>query len=306
MFAAGVGIYANDKLFGLEFIPSSSDIVGVFDKSSVVTTVQGEAAVHFIDVGQGDCELICADGVSVLIDCGEAQYSDTVARYIRALGISKLDYVIGTHQHSDHIGGLADLLEKFEVGKLIMPKLSDEVTPTSNWYEELLEVIESRGIEAEYAVEGTEITLGDAVLRIAAPVKSDYDNLNNYSIVCRLTHGGNSFLFTGDIETTAESDIIAAGEYLKSNVLKVAHHGSSSSTSEEFLAAVSPKYAVIEVGEGNSYNHPKAEIVKRLSDTGAEIYTTMKYGSIVFVSDGEELEIHTDKGADESTKEDAA
>ena len=165
-------------------------------------------------------------------------------------------------------------------------------------------MIGSKDITAEYSRTGTEIKLDSgAVLRIIAPVHSDYSSLNNYSIACRLVHGNRSFLFTGDIERAAENDIVNSAEYLKSDVLKVAHHGSTSSSTPAFLEAVMPEYAVIEVGEGNSYGHPKPEVVKRLNSLGAQILTTMECGNIVFVSDGEQLTIHTDNGITDRTEE---
>ena len=163
-------------------------------------------------------------------------------------------------------------------------------------FEDMLDTIDRRGITAEYSRLGRTLDLGNgAVLEFLAPVHDDYTNLNNYSITCRLVHGNKSFLFTGDIERAAESDILNSGKYIRSDVLKVGHHGSTSSSTPAFIEAVSPKYAVIEVGEGNSYGHPKTEVVNRLLSHGCSIYTTMDNGNIVFTCDGENFRIYTDQ-----------
>ena len=246
MFVLSLGIYLNEKIFKLEFIPTSAEIMGMLGGGTTVTTADGEIAVHYIDVGQGDCELIVAGDTRVLIDCGEAEYSGRVINYISRLGFRRLDYIIATHPHDDHIGGMAAIMEEFSVGKVIMPEIPDSILPTSRHFEEMLDVIGSKDITAEYSRTGTEIKLDSgAVLRIIAPVHSDYSSLNNYSIACRLVHGNRSFLFTGDIERAAENDIVNSAEYLKSDVLKVAHHGSTSSSTPAFLEAVMPEYAVI-------------------------------------------------------------
>lgn len=289
-------IYANDVLFKFDFIPSGDEIVSWFSrKPDTVTTADGEISVHFVDVEQGDCELIIAGDTTVLIDCGEKIYSSRVISYLESQGVRKLDYVIATHPHEDHIGGMADIMKEFTVGKVIMPEIPDDLLPMTQNFENMLDVIDSRGIDAEYSRLGSRIKLGSgAVLEILAPVHDDYTNLNNYSITCRLTHGSRSFLFTGDIERAAESDILNSGEYLRSDVLKVGHHGSTSSSTPAFVEAVDPEYAVIEVDEGNSYGHPKPEVVNRLISHDCRIFTTMDDGNIIFTSDGENFRIFTD------------
>lgn len=292
-----VVIYANDVFFKLDFIPSSHSIMSwINGKQDSVSAAEGEISVHFIDVEQGDCELIVSGEKTVLIDSGEKLYASRVTSYLKDQRIRRLDYIIATHPHDDHIGGLAEIMRNFQVGTVIMPEIPSELLPMSKEFEDMLDVIEQRRINAEYSRTGRVLDLGNgAALEFLAPVHDDYSNLNNYSIACRLSHGNRSFLFMGDIERAAESDMLNSGAYLKSDVIKVGHHGSTSSSTPAFVERVSPEYAVIEVGEGNSYGHPKKEVVNRFLEHGCKIYTTMDSGNIIFISDGENFRIFTDR-----------
>lgn len=308
VFVLSLGLYLNEKVFRFEFLPTSAEITAVLNgKNSVIHTSDGEVAVHYIDVGQGDCQLIVAGDTRILIDSGEAIYADRVINYLSQMGFRRLDYVIATHQHEDHIGGMSKILDTFTVGKFIMPEVPDDMLPMSKEFESLLDVIESRGITAEYSQQLSIIRLNnDAYLEFLAPVHNDYSALNDYSVVCRLVHGERSFLFTGDAQRAAESDLVNSGENLRSDVLKVGHHGGTSSTTPAFLEAVSPRYAVISVGKGNSYGQPKTEVLERLTKHNCEIYTTMHSGTIVFVSNGNEFTIYSDGGSGDFRKEEAA
>lgn len=303
-----LAVHLNDELFQLDFIPSSAEISAMLNgQNNTYITKDGVISVHYIDVEQGDCELIVAGDTKILIDCGEAFFSERVIKYISGLGIRKLDYVIATHPHDDHIGGMADILDRFSIGKVIMPEIPDKTLSITKNFERMLDVISRKNIAAEYSRTDSNIQLDNgAVLQFLAPVHDDYSDLNNFSIACRLVYGSNSFLFTGDIERAAESDIINSGAYLKSDVLKVAHHGSTSSSTAAFIDMVSPRYAVICVGEDNSYGHPKQQIIDCLKECNATIYTTMQQGNIVFVSNGEEISISFGDGTEYSEAEDAA
>lgn len=291
VFAAA--FFLNDRFLKIDGIPTWDDLYRSAGLSST-TQVEGEVSVHFIDVGQGDCELIRTKSKNILIDCGEKEYYSTVIDYIKSQNISRLDYIVVTHPHSDHAGGMSYIINEFEVGKVIMPKLQDSLIPTTSTYTRLLTAIDDNGVEVEYAQSGKKYDLDDCEMTILAPV-TDYDDLNNYSVTLKFIHGNNSFLLTGDIEEEAEKDILNSGADVSADVLKVAHHGSSTSSKKSFLKAVAPDYAVIEVGSPNSYNHPNSATLERLENLGAEIYRTDLNGNIVFVSDGQSLSVTTEK-----------
>lgn len=253
------------------------------------TIVDGDLSVHFINVGQGDCSLIISDGQTALIDAGEAEYGDTVVSYLNSQGIKKLDYVIVTHPHSDHMGGIATVLESFDVGKVIVPKVSDEMTPTTKTYKVFLQTVQNEGLKLTQAKVGDVYNLGEASLELLAP-NSDYKDLNNYSIVSLLTYGENKFLFMGDAESKSEKEMLEKNLLTKVDVLKVGHHGSSTSSKKKFLEVVSPDYAVILCGD-NSYNHPHEDTVDNLLEYTDNIYRTDQQGTVVFTSDGKRLSV---------------
>ncbi len=260
--------------------------------------------IHYIDVGQGDCSLIKWEGAAVLIDCGEQEYADTVLAYLKEQGVKKLDYIITSHPHSDHMGGMGDIISQMDVGKVIAPKVAAELTPTSKCYERFVTALKNKGIKLTAAKPGTvySLTAGDGTAEGKSPPKieilspvTDYDDLNNYSVTARLIYGSSAFLFTGDIEIKAENDILESGADLSADVLKVAHHGSSSSTGEKFFDAVSPKICVIQCGSGNSYGHPHAETMELLNERKVKIYRTDLNGTVTVYSDGEEIFVKTEK-----------
>ena len=294
VFAFFLFFVLNDRFLRIDGIPTWEDLYQSAGLSSPVSAVEGDVSVHFIDVGQGDCELIKTQNKAVLIDCGEKEYYADVIDYIKTQKIEYIDYVIVTHPHSDHAGGMSFILDEFDIGTVIMPKIQESVTPTTSTYIRLLKSIENKNITVEYAEAGKEYTLDDVKMTLLSPVQ-DYDDLNNYSVAVKLVHGENSFLFTGDIEKEAENDIIENGYNISADVLKVAHHGSSTSSQKKFINAVSPNYAVIEVGSPNSYNHPNADTIQRLENKEITIYRTDLYGNIVFVSDGKTFDILTEK-----------
>lgn len=259
-------------------------------ESNPVSDSEGDCQVHYIDVGQGDSVLIRSDGSNILIDAGENDQGKTVVDYLKAQGVKKLDMVLMTHPHSDHIGGMDTVIREFEVGKIVMPRLSEELVPTTKTYTDVLMAVAEKGLKITPAKPGDAYPLGNGSLTILGPV-SEYEDLNDTSLVCRFDYEGKRFLFTGDIEKAVEKDLLkteAAGEALRADVLKLAHHGSKTSTSSAFYQAVDPAFCVISVGDGNSYGHPNAETLQTLKSNGAQVLRTDYQGSIVFqVSFGE-------------------
>lgn len=233
--------------------------------------------VHFIDVGQGDSELVCCGGEDMLIDGGVPEEGATVEDYLRENGVKSLEYVVGTHPHDDHIGGLVDVIRDFPTGTIIM----SPATTTTQTYENFLNAVKSRDKTITRAVVGRSYSLGGAKFQILGPI-SNYDDLNDMSVVIRLTYKSRAFLFTGDASAPSEQDLLASGTDLSADVLKVGHHGSSTATTEAFLEAVHPSFAIISVGQGNSYGLPDTEVTQRLKDAGITVFRTDTDGTIVF------------------------
>lgn len=250
--------------------------------------------VHFIDVGQADCILIEEpSGKNILIDGGNRADAELVKDYLHDHSIKKIDLLIGTHPHEDHIGGLKDVIESFDIGTIYMPK----VVHTSSTYENLLKTVKKYNYKITPPKAGSSFKFGDTTLEILGPVSNAYESLNNYSIVIRLSYGNTSFLFTGDAEELSEQEILDKGYNISSTVLKVAHHGSRYSTTEAFLQNVSPKYAVISSEVDNSYGHPHREVLELLNKHHADIYRTDEMGTIVLSSDKQTISLEENKGS---------
>lgn len=263
-----------------------------------------DLAVHYFDVGQGDSTLIKYKDKTVLIDAGEKDMGSTVVGYLKDLGIERLDYIIATHPHSDHIGGLPEVIRSFETGTVIAPRVSDEMTPTTKVYERFLTALSEKGLRLTAAKTGTVYSLADeniendnTAFEIIAPVGDDYDDLNDWSVGIRLVHGETAFIFTGDAEKGAEKDMIESGAELAADVLKTPHHGSGTSSSKAFLEAVKPSIAVISSGDGNSYGHPHAETLDKFNEYGIKYYRTDGCGTVTVYSDGEAIKVVTEKEA---------
>lgn len=290
----------NNKLFGVGIIAIVFVLGAIFSFNKLDTAINqnniqtnavtnGNLEVHFIDVGQADCILVKNNSNAMLIDAGNNDDGEIIKSYLKEQNITRLDYVIGTHPHEDHIGGLDVVINNYDIGTIIMPKKST----TTQTFKDVVNAIKNKGLAITNPVVGTKYTLGGAEFTILAPNKDYGDELNNYSVGIRIVYGNNSFVFTGDAEEEAERDIIATGLELKADVLKLGHHGSSTSTSNQFLKAVSPKHAVITCGKDNDYGHPHRETMTKISNM--EVYRTDEQGSIIATSDGTNITWNTKK-----------
>ena len=255
------------------------------ERKNAVTVPMDGLYVHYIDVGQGDSELVCCNGEYMLIDAGEPDASDAVLEYLDRLGIDKLDYLVCTHSHSDHCGGLDAVVESLEVETVFTSPYAGD----SPSYEIFTDAVYDAGLELTVPVLGESYRLGEASFSFIGPLE-DYDNLNDDSLVMRLEYGDTSFLFTGDMTSKAEKDLINDGADLRCDVLKVGHHGSSGSSCYQFLYEAQPGIGVISCEKGNSYGHPHEETLSRLNDADVTVYRTDLEGSIVIFSDGMKVE----------------
>lgn len=241
---------------------------------------EGTLTVHFIDVGQADCQLIeLPNGEVMLIDAGNNDDASLIKKYIKKLDIDTIDYLVGTHPHEDHIGSLDAVIENFNIGTLYMPNAEAD----TKTYRSTMETIRKNNIDPVITYAGETIYAdSDLKIEVVAPVK-DYEDLNNASIVIHLTYKDSTFLFTGDAEELSENDITAD---IEADVLSVGHHGSSTSTSDSFLKRVDPMYAVISCGKDNDYGHPHRETIQKLEDDDITIYRTDEMGTIICSTTG--------------------
>lgn len=287
-----------DKLFGeselSKSIKASLNITStqeVKKENDIVTTVadkiniaENKLNILFLDVGQADSQSIICDSKVMLIDAGNAKDGEKIVDGLKALGISKIDYVIGTHVHEDHIGGMSYIIEAFDIGEFYLPY---NVNNTSNYYKRLLTSLSNKELSISEATVGNKKNLGTANFEIMSVDNSEPENANLSSIVIQLSYGNKNYLFMGD----AESENEKARDWNDIDVLKVGHHGSLTSSSNEFLKQVLPEIAIISVGKDNSYGLPKDKIIDRISNLGTTIYRTDYDGTIQLISDGNINEI---------------
>lgn len=260
------------------------------NQNAYINTNNDLLKVHYLDVGQGDSIFIeLPNNETMLIDAAESYQSENIINYLKNLNYQKIDYVIGTHPHTDHIGGLKDIINTFEIGKIYMPK----VVSTTKTYESLLMAIKDKNLKINTAKAGTSIIDTDALkINILAPNNSTYTELNNYSVVTKITYGSTKFLFMGDAEKLSENEI---KENVTADVIKIGHHGSNTSSSIDFIKKVNAKYGIISVGLNNKYNLPKEETITNWENSGTKIYLTSTNGTIRASSDGTNIKIESEK-----------
>ena len=258
--------------------------------NSEINTKEPLLKVHYLNVDQGDSIFIeLPNKETMLIDAAESNQSTKIINYIKNLNYNKLNYVIGTHPHTDHIGGLKDIINTFVIEKIYMPK----VISNTKTYENLLLTIKDKNLKITTGKAGVNILTNDNLtIDILAPNQEKYTELNNYSIVLKLTYNNTKFLFMGDAEKLSENEITSN---LEADVIKIGHHGSNTSSGTEFINKVHAKYGIISVGLNNNYNLPKQEIINKWENFGTKIYMTSTNGTITAISDGTNIKIESEK-----------
>lgn len=253
---------------------------------------KGQLNVLFINIGQGTSVLIEKNGNYLLYDTGDNDKEELMVRTLKEHNIKKIDVVIGSHPHADHIGGLDDVIDNFDVKKLYMPK----VTTNTKTFESVLLSAKKKGLKITSAKAGTTIDFGkDISVDVLAPIKSKYDDLNDYSVVVKLTYKNQSVLLTGDASYESEMDMVKSGEDLRASLLLTPHHGSSSSSSQKMISAVNPEYTVIQVGANNKYGHPTDKVLKRLEKQKVKVFRNDLQGSILATTNGDKWEFKTER-----------
>ncbi len=273
---------------GLAACDAGASTPGDAAQTPAASQTQADAAftMHFIDVGQALSVLVECDGQYMLYDGGNVDDGSLVVSYLQKQGVEQLEYVFCSHAHEDHVGGLAAVLAYFPANHVYSP-----VTQAgSTCFKNFVKYTQQQGLQVEVPAVGTAWQLGGAAVQLLGPV-AQYDDPNNTSLVLRIDYGSTSFLLTGDMETTAERDLVSSGANLKADVLQVGHHGSSTSTSYVFLNAVLPEIGVISCGVNNSYGHPHEETLSILRDAGVDLYRTDLLGTITVASDGQNYTI---------------
>ena len=256
----------------------------------------GELYMYSINVGQADATLVLLpDGANLLIDAGNREDAALLIDFISERGVEKLDYVIATHPHEDHIGSMSEIIESFEIGTFYMP----DAVNTTSCYEDMLDSLINENVRVEIAEKGVKVKEGACDIEIISPLNKEYEDLNHVSAVTKIIYKDTSFLIMGDAEKINESEMIENNKKgLKSTVLRVGHHGSNTSSSKKFLQAVEPELAVISVGEGNDYGHPHEEVIKRIEKLKIPYLRTDESGTILIISDGDKIEVIEEREAD--------
>lgn len=268
---------------------STASVINAGEQEAAEVNSGEELMVYFLDVGQADSILIRAGNNNMLIDAGNNEDGALIVSYLKELGVEQLDYVVGTHPHEDHIGGMDDIINNFDIETYMMP----DVLSTTKTFEDVLTALSNNNLTYLVPKEGSSYDLGSADVKIIY-VGEEGGDLNDASVVLKLTYGDNSFLFTGDATSNVEEELLESNANIKSDVLKVAHHGSDYSSTNEFIDAVNPEYAVISAGKNNSYNHPSLNTLEKFNKRGIKVYRTDEDNTIIFTSNGSDLTITTE------------
>lgn len=296
MLVLGVSLFfvLNHFFFKIDGVPSLDELFGIYKPIAEPVTAD-TAQVHFIDVGQGDSAVIITSEAAILIDGGEYDMNGKVYNSLKSHGVEKLDLVICSHPHSDHIGSLSSVLTYMPAEKILLPAMDSDSIPSTKTFKDLLETAEKRNIPIAFTKSGDKFSFGDNLtVDIIAPLGGKYEKENNNSVVCNISVFGKRFLFTGDVESEEQSRIVKNCDSLKCDVIKVPHHGSRTSAYFPLISKASPDYAVFTAGQGNSYGHPHDEALEMYGDFGCTILRTDLKGSVVFIVSRDTLKYITE------------
>lgn len=255
---------------------------------------ENKMIIHYIDVGQGDCILIQVNNKNLLIDSGPSSNRKDLLNYLEKLNIKKFDYIIATHPHEDHIGNMDTIIKRYDIGSFYSPK----VITSSTTFENMISALVDKNLKINVLKKGVKgIDLGkNTEIEVFSPLENiSSDNLNDYSPIIKITFFNNSFLFTGDAEISTEDTVLSQNNNLNCDILKVGHHGSSTSTSTDFLISTNPSVAIISVGKNNSYGHPTSETLSLLNSYNIRTIRTDINGTVIAISDGKNINISTVK-----------
>ncbi|MPQ44965.1 ComEC/Rec2 family competence protein [Clostridium tarantellae] len=275
-------------IFSFTLLLGCNKTTSTTNETNTSKSTKGVMDVSYIDIGQGDSELIQVNGKNLLIDAGPTKSADKLIKYLKSRNVKTLDYVVATHPHEDHIGGMVKVLENFDVKNFLAPK----VIHNTKTFENMVKAVKKKGLKIETlkAGDGDKFNLGKGVkVEVFSPNKDSYEDLNDYSPIMKITFGNNSFLFTGDAEATAEKEVLDKKYNLKADVIKVGHHGSHSSSTPEFIKAVNPSIAIMSLATDNKYGHPHKETIETFSKQGIKTYQTNLDGNILLESNGSEI-----------------
>ena len=274
---------------GLSSVSEFKNVLGVIDG---VKPVDSNFAVYYLDVGQSDCTIVICDDEVLMIDCGTYNQLNTIRQSIHTLEIDEIDYMLITHQHDDHMGSAVDLIEDLTVENFIMPRLAQSNNVESKTYNVLINTLDVKNINKIPAQDCKSFMLGEALVEILSPTTQS-SNLNNMSVVLKITYGDTEFLFQGDAESKIENDLLLSDYDIDVDVLKSGHHGSKTSSTDKFLDATSPEIAIISSGYGNNYGHPNGTVLQRLEKEGITTFSTFLNGDIAVSSNGETITVYT-------------
>ncbi len=291
--------FINLALYGVFNITNLEKYLGISDieEDALVKDVGSMSedsglTIHFIDVGQGDCILISESGKYMLIDAGKTSASEGIIKYLNQNGVDKFEYVIATHAHEDHIGSMSGVIKNFKIENMLVSKY----TASTRVYENFILAAKEKNLTFYAPTVGEKFTLGNATFTILADGNFESDNMNNHSIVIRMEYGENSFIFMGDAEEEVELKIMENSLEYASDVIKIGHHGSDTSTSKSFLKGVNPDYAIISCGANNNYGHPCKSVMQRLKIQDVVVYRTDENSTIILKSDGENITFNVQPG----------